>query len=207
MVPEDEPPWDGSALRPDVRPWRPVHPGRMDTLTDARRETASRVATGVAGAAALMMAIYQVASPGPPEASYDSALDWARELIFLGYLCSAVVATVLAARRRTAPRAAARLITLGYGAVAVGVAAGMAMREDPDWFMLLGGPGNLLAMAGFVTWAVWGHRTRVLPPAVALLCGVGGVVAVLGSELGTSVLIAGFWFYLTSQPSGRPPTA
>jgi hypothetical protein len=179
----------------------------MNTLLDARRETASRVATGVAGAAALMMAVYQVASPGTPEATFDSALDWARELIFLGYLCSAVVATVLAARRGTAPRSAARLITFGYGAVAVGVAAGMAMREDPDWFMLLGGPGNLLAMAGFVTWAVWGHRTRVLPPAVALLCGVGGVVAVLGAELGTSVLISGFWFYLTSQPSGRPPAS
>jgi hypothetical protein len=53
----------------------------------------------------------------------------------------------------------------------------------------------------------WGHRTRVLPLAVALLCGIGGVVAVLGSELGTSVLIAGFWFYLTSQPSGRPRSA
>ena len=45
---------------------------------------------------------------------------------------------------------------------------------------------------------VWGHRTRVLPLAVALLCGIGGGVAVLGSELGTSLLIAGFWVYLTS---------
>jgi hypothetical protein len=177
----------------------------MDTVLDARRQLASRIATGAAGAAALMMAVYQVASPGTPEATFDSALDWARELIFLGYLCSAVAATILAARRGTAPRAAARLITLGYGAVAVGVTAGMVMREDPDWFMLLGGPGNLLAMAGFVTWAVWGHRSRLLPPAVALLCGIGGVVAVLGAELGSSVLIAGFWFYLSTQPSGRPP--
>lgn len=91
---------------------------------------------------------------------------------------------------------AGRLIGTGYGAIIVGVAAGMALREDPDWFFVLGGPGNLLAIGGFLTWAVWGRRRRVLPLFAALLCGVGGTVAVLFSEFGTSVLIGAFFLWL-----------
>jgi len=171
----------------------------MNSAIQVQRDHQTRLLPAVAGAAALLMAIYQVATPGSPEASYDSVLDWGRELVFLTYLVTSVLAAVQAYRQGVAPRATAVLLAVGYGAIAVGVTAGMVLREDPEWFMVLGGPGNLLGMAAFVTWAVWGRRRRVLPTAVALLCGVGGVVAVLGSELGTSVLIAGFWFYLAHQ--------
>jgi hypothetical protein len=34
---------------------------------------------------------------------------------------------------------------------------------------------------------------------LALLCGIGGTVAFLGSEVGLSVLIAGFWFAIASR--------
>jgi hypothetical protein len=77
----------------------------------------------------------------------------------------------------------------------------MLLRDDPDWFFVLGGPGNLLAAAGFVTWAIWSRRRRVLPLFAALLCGVGGVVAVLFSELGTSVLIGAFFLWLAFSDS------
>ena len=168
----------------------------MTTLTSPRTTTLPRAVPVGAGLTAIALAVYQVATPGSPEASFDSAGDWLREGLFAAYLVLATATTLLAHRQGLAPRAAAVLVGLGYGAIAVGVAAGMALRDDPDWFMVLGGPGNLLAAAGFVTWAVWGRRHRVLPVFAVALCGVGGVVAVLFAELGTSVLVGAFFLWL-----------
>lgn len=173
----------------------------LDTPRQGRR-TGLRLLPLVAGLSAVGLAIYQVATPGPPGADYDSVLDWVRECLFLVYVLVSMAAVRTAAVAGLAPRAAAWLVGIGYGAIALGVSIGMALRDDPDWFMLLGGPGNLLAAAGFITWAVWGHRRRVLPLFAAVLCGVGGLVAVFLAELGTSVLIAAFWFYVASRDSG-----
>jgi hypothetical protein len=175
----------------------------MTSLTDTRVVLPSGryVIPALTGSLAIGLAIYQVAVPGAPDATFETLLDWVREFLFLGYLLASITATVIAARRGLAPRASMWMIGCGYGAVAIGVAAGMTMREDPEWFFVLGGPGNLLAAAGFVTWAVWAIRRRVLPVLVGLLCGVGGTVAVLGSELGTSVLVGGFWLYVASRGS------
>jgi hypothetical protein len=89
----------------------------------------------------------------------------------------------------------------------VGVVSGLVLREDPDWFFLIGGPGNLLAGIGFVTLAVTGWRRDVLPAWASLLCAVGGLVAVLLSEFGTSVLIGAFWLYVATTLHGRPRSA
>jgi hypothetical protein len=171
----------------------------MKTSIETRPISSMPLAPAGAGITALLMAVYQVATPSGPAATYDTLLDWSREVLFLSFLVLSILATIRAARRATAPRATAVLVAVGYGAVAAGVTAGMVMREDPEWFFLLGGPGNLLAMAGFVTWAVWAWRRKTFPALVAVLCGLGGVVAVLGSEFGSSVLIAGFWFYVASH--------
>ena len=172
----------------------------MTTLNDPRtRSSTGRFVAAAAGASALLMAVYQVATPGRPSPGFDSVVDWTRELLFLAFLVLSVTATWFAASRGVAPRASVWLVGLGYGALALGVGAGMLLREDPEWFMVLGGPGNLLGIAGFVTWAIWAHRRRVLPLAAVLLCGAGGVLAILGSEFGSSVLIAGFWFYLSQN--------
>lgn len=170
----------------------------MQTPTEAgpASPSALTVAALTAGVLAIVMAVYQVATPGAPEATFESFADWLREVVFLAFLISSIGATLAARRAGLAPRAVALLIGIGYGAVAIGVATGMVMREDPDWFVLLGGPGNLLAVAGFVAWGFWSWRRRVLPGYASVLCGVGGAVAVLGSEFGSSVLVAGFWFSL-----------
>jgi hypothetical protein len=169
----------------------------MTSLATTQHQAIARRAFQLtAGATAVGMAIYQVATPGGPGASYDSALDWVRELLFLAYLLASIGAVIGAYRTGLAPRAAAWLVTVGYGAIAAGVLVGMVLRDDPDWFMLLGAPGNLLGAAGLVAWAVWAFRHRVLPGFAALLCGVGGLSAVLFAEVGTSVLIGAFWLYL-----------
>src|SRR5688500_3871956 len=175
-------------------PLTPPHTDRRDTLG-----WIAAVAAVAAGLCAIGLAIYQVVTPGPPEPSYQSAADWARELLFTGFLLGSIAGTAAAMRHGLAPRVPAWLVMAGYGLITVGVVAGMALRDDPDWFMLLGAPGQLLSMTGFVWWAVAGWRRRILPGAVALLGGVGGVVGFVGAELGLSVLIGAFWLWLAAR--------
>jgi hypothetical protein len=75
------------------------------------------------------------------------------------------------------------------------VAAGLALREDPEWFVVLGLPGNLLGGIGFIMAAVAGWRATRIPGWAALLLGAGGFVAILGAELGTTVLIGCYWLW------------
>jgi hypothetical protein len=173
----------------------------MTQTQQIESSTRSSVAipASVAALTAAGIAAYQALTPGSPGATFGSLNDWARDLLFLGYLVASVLAVRASRRAGLAPRAASLLITFGYGAIAVGVSAGLVLQEDPDWFMVLGGPGNLAALAGFVTWAIWGVRTRTLPAWAALLCGVGGLVAVLFAEFGTSILIASFWCYVVAR--------
>ncbi|HYG94447.1 MAG TPA: hypothetical protein VD859_12760, partial [Nocardioides sp.] len=158
-----------------------------------RAGTAAAFATGLA---AVGMAAYHLLTPGSPAATFGSPEDWLRDLLFLGYLVASVAAVAAARRSSLASRAAALLVGAGYGLIAVGVVAGLVLQEDPDWFFVLGGPGLLLSAAGFVTWAVAAGRGRRLPWWAALWCGVGGLVAVFGAELGTSLLIGLFWLWL-----------
>jgi len=153
----------------------------------------------MAGLAAVGTAVYQVATPGPPQASFETLADWLRELLFATYLAASVGAVVLARRHRLAPTPTAWLVGLGYGAILGGVLYAAVTRDDPDWFFLLAGPGNLAAIVGFVLWALRGRRERVLPLWAALLCGVGGTVAVLLAELGTPVLVGSFFLYLATR--------
>lgn len=179
--------------------------GRTGTSGPGRLSSSTPALAVSAGVAAVALAVYQVATPGSPQPTFETFTDWLREALFVAYLAASVGAVLGARRRALAPPAAAWSIGLGYGAVLVGVLYGMVTQDDPDWFFLLAGPGNLLAIAGFVVWAVWGYRTKVLPPWAALLCGVGGLVAVLLAELGTSVLVAGFWFFLAARARSMQP--
>lgn len=77
-------------------------------------------------------------------------------------------------------RLATRLVATGHGLLAVGVLAGVALRDDPDWFVAPGLPGNLLAAVGFVVLAVTAVRRRTL----SVLGGVGGFLAGLAPSRG-----------------------
>ena len=156
-------------------------------------------AAAIAGVAGIGMAIYQVATPGPPGSDFDSCDDFVlRDGLFLVYLLASIAAVTGAWRAGLATRVSARLVAVGYGLISVGVVASIALREDPDWFFALGGPGILLSAAGFVILAVSGVRRSRLPVWAALLAGVGGLVAIVMAELGTTVLVASFWLYVAS---------
>ena len=160
------------------------------------------VAFVLPGLLALAMAIYLVAGGQGPD-DLTSLASRASYALFGGYLVASAVGAVVAARVGMAPPVVAWLVGLGYGLVLTAVVALNVLAREPGWFMFLAGPGQLLAMAGFITWAVWGRRHRDFNLGVALLGALGGVTAIIGSEAGLSVLIAGFWFALVAHREPR----
>jgi peptidoglycan/LPS O-acetylase OafA/YrhL len=148
-----------------------------------------------AGLSAIAMALTQVLTPGPPTADYESASGLAREGLTLVLLLFSIAAVLVSRRLGDLPGRGPLLVAVGYGLLVVGVAAGLALREDPEWFAVLGLPGNLLASIGFIVAALAGWRSRRIPGWAALLLGVGGFVAILGAELGTTVLVGCYWLW------------
>lgn len=149
------------------------------------------------GLSALGMAAYQLATPGAPQAAFGSLSDWIRDLLFLAYLMLTVAALVVARARGIAPGPVLGLVGAGHCLIAVGVTVGLVLQEDPSWFVVLGGPGVLLSVVGFVTWAVVGARRGTLPTWAAVWCALGGLVAILGSETGLSAIVGTFWLWLS----------
>jgi hypothetical protein len=148
-----------------------------------------------AGLSAIAMALTQVLTPGPPTADYESASGLAREGLTLTLLVFSIAAVLVSRRLGDLPGKGPLLVAVGYGLLVVGVAAGLALREDPEWFAVLGLPGNLLASIGFIVAALAGWRSRRIPGWAAVLLGAGGFVAILGAELGTTVLIGCYWLW------------
>jgi hypothetical protein len=165
----------------------------------------SRLALAL-GILAIVNAIVVVGVAPPPDNAdelYERAGDYVRDALFLAFLVGTIIAVDVAVRRSVAPRAAGRLIQVGYTLIAVGVAIGLALRDDPDWFFLLAGPGILASIIGFVWWAIAAWRRRRFPVWLAALLGVGGLTTILGAEAGTSVLIGSFWIAVSLRRSGQ----
>lgn len=163
---------------------------------------AAAAAFALPGLLALVMAIYLVAG-GAASDDLTSLASRASYALFGAYLAASAVGAYVAVRAGLAPPIVSGLVGVGYALVLSAVVALNILAREPGWFMFLAGPGQLLAMAGFGVWAVWGRRHGVFNLGVALLCGIGGVSAIIGSEAGLSVLIAGFWFALVAQLARR----
>ena len=158
---------------------------------------------GVAKAAAILaatcaigLALYHALSTSKPAADYETLAGNAREVAFFAYLVGSIAALYFARHLQFAATRPARLICVGYSHVAFGVAAGFVLRDDPDWFVVVGIPGNLLAVVGWIALGVTSTKRHLLPRWLAVLGAVGGVFAVLFAEFGSGVLIGSFWLYL-----------
>jgi hypothetical protein len=170
--------------------------------TGTTRPATVTAALALPGILAVTIAIYMVGwGDGPQDlGSLASRLSYA---LFGAYLAASAAGAYAAVRAGLAPRVVSWLIGAGYGLVLSAVVALNVLAREPSWFMFLAGPGQLLAMVGFGVWAVWGRRRGVFGLGVALLGAIGGVTAIIGSEAGLSVLIAGFWLALAA-PRERP---
>ncbi len=117
------------------------------------------------------------------------AINWT----FFLTLVATVLAVAATAAAGVAPRTPAVLAILGYGAIAVGVFIGIVIGEDPDWFFVIGGPGNLLAAIGMVWIGVHVISSAVWPRWTGVLFILAGLFSVLFAELGTSILAVALW--------------
>lgn len=148
-------------------------------------------------AIALAVVVVTVVPPSEQDSDklYTSAWQYVRDIALLVYLIVTIVAVEIARHRSAITTRPARFVQAGYALIAVGVIAGLALRDDPDWFFVLAGPGLLASAIGFVWWAAQARRRRILPTWAAVLLAVGGVTAIVGTEAGTGVLIGSFWLY------------
>lgn len=175
--------------------------GDMTTLLSSSPSTTrpSAVAAYVLpGAVALGMTVFVLVTV-PRGGVYDGPEDHVADAIFVAFLVTSILGAAAAYRDALAPRLVPALIGAGYGLVCSAVVAMSILRHEPSWFIFLAGPGQLLAIAGFATWAVWGRRRGGFSWPVALLCGLGGLTAIIGSEAGLTLLIVGFWFSLAAR--------
>ena len=154
------------------------------------------VAATVTGIAALSVAAYQVLTPGPPTSTFGSLNDWVRDISLLVYLLAAIVAVTLATREGLFTTIPSWLIRGGYSLITIGATYGLVVQDDPDWFMFLAGPGLLASAIGHIWFAISSVVHRTIPVWVALLAGVGGAVAILAAEFGSSILIGAFWLWV-----------
>lgn len=184
-------------LTADAGPHLGAHDGTMTTTTSLPTKPRELVlASAVTGAAALSVAAYQVLTPGSPTSSFGSLSDWLRDLSLLAYLVSAIVAVTLATRDGLFTPIPFWLIRGGYVLITLGATYGLIAQDDPDWFFFLAGPGLLASAIGHIWFAFASARSRVIPLWAALLAGVGGPVAILAAEFGSSILIGAFWLWV-----------
>lgn len=175
---------------------------------DATETSHLRIPAAVAGVCAVGLAIYHVATPGlPGGAVYVSFADYFREVGFLLFLVATIAAVVGMPAAGITNRLGTRLVAGGYSLIAAGVAIGLVVRQELDWFFVLAGPGLLLSTVGFIVLAVGIWRRSSLPRWAAVLAGVGGALAIIMTEFGTGVLIGAFWLFVAASASEGPRRA
>ncbi|MBW3621701.1 MAG: hypothetical protein KY461_15770, partial [Actinobacteria bacterium] len=127
----------------------------IDPAPDATDPSRLRIPAAVAGVCAIGLAIYHVATPGlTGGAVYVSFADYFREVGFLLFLVATIAAVVGMPAAGITNRLGTRLVAGGYFLIAAGVAIGLAVRQELDWFFVLAGPGLLLSTVGFIVLAV-----------------------------------------------------
>ena len=115
------------------------------------------------------------------------------------------IATLIGLRQhRDAGRGAVAVGTIGLALVSAGVSVALLTGTDPEWFVLLRLPGNLLAWAGHVWLGVWAWRRRALPRWTAAVLFVVVPVTLLLADLGGGILAGILWCGVGAHLLRRP---
>ena len=171
----------------------------------ARHAEAFGLAAVLGGFAWLVLSVVQATNLIFDEI-LDSPIDYVNDGTFTVALVCTAVAMIGLKTAGVAPRPAALLAAGGYLLIAVGVIAGLVLGYSPDWFAIVGLPGNLLAIIGMIWLGVAIIRHRPLPIWVGVLAIFAGLFAVVMSELGTSIFAAVFWLYIGARLLAPTPT-
>lgn len=156
------------------------------------------VVTLLGALAYLVLTGIQVTNP-----TFDDELTSVTDYVNDGSFFAGLVLTIpglwAVYRTMAAPTIAIVLAIAGQGLVAVGVLPALITGVSPEWFPLIGLPGNLLAWIGLTWLAVWAWRRRAMPRWVAVLLAVSVPIGVGVAEQGGSIVTAVVWCYLGAQ--------
>ncbi|HEX6301492.1 MAG TPA: hypothetical protein VF148_13590 [Acidimicrobiia bacterium] len=165
-------------------------------------------AAAVAVLAALVSMGLQLTNPRF-DSELTTAVDWAKEISLTLFIGATIVAMLGLVSYRVVPRVGGSAFLVGQSLILVGLLAGLLLGHAPDWFFVVGGPGNLLAFIGMMVVAVYAWRHRTLPRVIAVLMplsvlfGVG--VAEFGGGIVTAVVCAGVGIRLSAYSKSVKP--
>lgn len=166
-------------------------------------ESIRRAAATVAAAAYGALAV-TLLWKGVGEGHYDRPSEYVVGWLFVVALVGVAVAVGLFDRASTW---GVRLVVVGSLLVALGTAYGNVTGEDPDWFVVFGGPGNLLAFLGciLIARALWprGGAPRVLAVLLVLYVPASLVLA----EIGGGFVAAVTWLLVAARYGVAPSAA
>ena len=180
----------------------------LSSLSPSPARTGRSALAGVtallAAVAYLVLAGIQLTNP-PFDGTLTSPIDYANDASFMAGMLF-TIATLIGLRKHCgASKGAVIIATVGLAMVSAGVSVALVTGSDPEWFVVLGLPGNLLAWAGHIWLGVWAWRRRALPRWVAALLFVVVPVTLLLADLGGGILAGMLWCgigaHLLRQPA------
>jgi hypothetical protein len=174
-----------------------------------RQESGNRLyvaAAAIAAVAALVNTVIQITNP-TFDAEFTNAVDWANEISGTLMIAAALVAMWGMIQEGIAPRVGGLVFILGWSLLLLGFLPGFVLGHSPDWFVILGLPGNMLALIGMTMCAVYSWRSRTLPRVIAALLPLSVLIGVGVAEFGGSIVLVIIWGAIAmrlSQPADQP---
>jgi hypothetical protein len=176
---------------------------RAPLPSDIRRPALTGAAAVLAAVSYFVLAGIQLTNP-PFEGDFTTPADYANDAAFLAGMLFSVATLVGLRRHLDASLPAVLLAGSGQILVSIGVGVALVTGADPEWFVFLGLPGNLLAWIGYAWLGLWAWRRRALPRWVAVLLIVSVPVTLVLADLGGSALTALLWCGIGVQLLRRP---
>jgi hypothetical protein len=162
----------------------------------ARIATPALAATAMAGGLAFLVTAWIGATNPTFHGDLDSTVEYVNDVAATLALLLTIPGWFAIDRRWGLPRGALPLAIAGQLLLAFGILAGLAMGEDPSWFVAVGLPGNLLWFVATVRAARCHWRKRVLPRWVAIGLALTVPIGMVLGEFGGSLLPALIWAYV-----------
>lgn len=171
------------------------HRGATEARVRMNQESRGRLyvaAAAIAAVAGVVGTVIQLTNP-TFDSEFTTTVDWVNEVTFTLFIAASMVAMWGMVREQIASRVGGMVFIAGQGLLLAGMLPGFALGYSPDWFVVVGLPGNLLALIGMTLIAVYSWRRRTLPRVIAALLPLSVLIGIGAAEFGGGVVTAIVW--------------
>jgi hypothetical protein len=171
------------------------HRGTTEARVRMNQESRGRLyvaAAAIAAVAGVVGTVIQLTNP-TFDSEFTTTVDWVNEVTFTLFIAASMVAMWGMVREQIASRVGGMVFIAGQGLLLAGMLPGFALGYSPDWFVVVGLPGNLLALIGMTLIAVYSWRRRTLPRVIAVLLPLSVLIGIGAAEFGGGIVIAIVW--------------